>query len=100
MFETCTVSVFIVANSFVPFKKRIWQWFAEGVGPDGSKTVATSRPFKALAGTENTGPLTASGNTPVESQEARADLIADLLKSDWEPIDASGREFRRVIKLS
>jgi hypothetical protein len=99
MYETCRVSVFIVANSFlVPFRQRTWQWFAEGLGPDGAYTVATSRPFKALEGNENTGPLTASGKTPIESEEVRAHLIAELLRAGWEPLDANGREFRRAVE--
>jgi hypothetical protein len=98
VYETCKVGVFIVANSFlVPFRQRTWQWSAKGFGPDGAYTVATSRPFKAPGGNENTGPLTAAGKTPIESEEARAHLIADLLRAGWEPLDANGREFRRTL---
>lgn len=98
--ETCTVRAFIVANSFVPFKKRTWQWFAEGLGPDGAYTVAVSSSFKAMGGTENTGPLTATGQSPAESEAARIQLVAELLRSGWEPIDAYGREYRRVVNQS
>lgn len=96
VFEICTVHAYVTRNSLVPFKKRTWQWFAEGLGPEGSYVVAASRAFVAVAGNQNTGPLTASGNPPIESEAARTDLISELLRKGWEPLDARGREFRRL----
>ena len=100
VFETCTVRAYRVEISYVPFKKATWRWFAEAMGPNGAYTVAASLPFKAIAGNENFGPMTASGQPPAESESARSQLLADLLKAGWEPIDAYGREYRRVLDHS